>query len=465
MQDYILKYRPNVKKEYEENKKDYDNTLIYTMNLVKIAKMAGQVINNCENGHIYFVGRSLEILYDTLMSLFNNLPEWQDKIAVLPLSMKDYIDDHAALVGLAEHLERHKMDPKSIIGRSRKTILVDVVYAGRTFHNLYDLYREWAQQEGIDPESLFLKLKIIAFVSDITKKDEMEHIENNIASGIVDLEDNETKKIKSKAYHKIFIDEAFWRDFADKNDKYKLTNSFDESVMSWYAYDIFDVFNDLPEDELKGGEGSVTCNATIYGVFQRDYYRQMVINEMRKGPYHTPELKHESEDMAWHRNIMSRINKKTPSKTHDNHNPFGQVNFKGPKNKRKSQKKDIRKQITDKEQRQLKDIENKVDKIVNQVHNAKEGYLSFKMAELPPQVRNRIVENNMFILKRDDDLTIYDSEKFELEDLAATYDYSFMGIFPHKNQVNPDYKSKKFAKKEMELITYFNGTEKLLFKK
>lgn len=456
MQDYILKYRPNVKKEYENNKEKYDGS-VALINLRGIAKMTGQIINNCENGHIYFVGRSLEVLYDTMMSLFNNLPEWQDKIAVLPLSMKDYINDDKALVGLTEHLERHKMDPKSIIGRSRKTILVDVVYAGRTFNNLFDFYVYWAKKEGIDPDSLFLKLKIIAFISDITKKSEMEYIENNIASGIVGTEDGKGKKFKSKAYHKIFIDETFWREFADKNEMYKLTESFDEMQMVWYAMDAFEGWTystDIPEVNLKGGEGNVKYNAQVYADFQNEGCREMVIDEMRKGPYHTPELKHESEDMAWHRNIMSRINKKTPSKTHDNHNPFGQVNFKkrvGGKNKRKSQKKDIRKQLTDKEQRQLKDVENKVDKIVQQVHNTEEGYLPFKLNDLPAQIRNRIVEHNMFILKRDDDLTVYDSDKFELEDLAATYDYSFMGIFPHKNQVNPDYKSKKFTEKILKV--------------
>ena len=85
MQNHILKYRPDVKKIYEEKVKGKEITHHSYIDLTCLANLAAQVINNCENGHIYFIGRSMEILYDILNSLFSNLPEWQDKISLLPL--------------------------------------------------------------------------------------------------------------------------------------------------------------------------------------------------------------------------------------------------------------------------------------------------------------------------------------------------------------------------------------------
>lgn len=372
----------------------------------------------------------MQVLYDVLMSLFSDLPEWTDKISIFPLSMRMRVDLPKTIISLREHMTRHKLDPKSVISRSRKTVFVDIVHSGHTFMYLYDWYYEWAKELGIDPESLFLKMKIIAILKDNDTKTHKKCIENNIAESITHQWDGvQVKKFNEKALKYIYIDEKIWKEWGDEYEEFKLTESFGEWEMSFYYDCLNDNYEDfyyLPEDACISYKSHYN-NTIVYAMFQQPKYRKMVMELMRKNHKHTPELKHESEDMAWHNNILSRINKKTPSKTHNNHSFNGQVNFKGNKNKRK-----------------LKDIENKVQKIVSKLHSIEDGYLTFKIQELPPDIRNRIVEHNMFILRKGDELVIYDSNKFELEDLKATYDNCFMGIFPHKNIVNPNYKSKKF---------------------
>lgn len=450
MSDQVLKYRPNIAKEYLNNKKYYDQltplkeTKENQILLDGLANLASQVLNYSENGNIYFVGRSLELLYDVISSLLSNLPDHQEKISLLPLSMKEGQPGNFASVGLEEHFIRHHVDPQSIIKRSRKTVLVDVVFMGRTFSNLCEYYYFWAKRLGINPDDLFLKLKIIAIISKENPKEDIQDLEADIANSL-DWDDYfEKVKMNHKFFTKIFIDETFWRECADNHDRFKKTESFDDWVMKEYALSLFGYDSDLPEDSIKcsttGGP-----NTVIYARFQQPKYREKVIQLMRKGRYHLPELKSESESMSWHRSIVSRIKSKTPIKVHNNHSKDGQVNFRkrpGGKNKKRPEKKT--KSLNPKEERILASVLNRVQKIKEKVRNNSDGYVAFKIQELEPQVRNRLVEHNLFIIRRDDTLTIYDMDKFAVEDLKGTYD-SFVGIFPHSNQVNPDYQSKKFT--------------------
>lgn len=450
MTDHKFKYRVDIAKLYQEEKEKTQKLNIIKkeedlkkeeIRLSGFANLSAKVINNCENGYIYFVGRSLEGLYDAMRSIFSNLPHWDQKISLFPLSLSEVDMDEFLVVemyALQDHMKKHYLDPESVIQRSEKTILVDIVHQGRTFTKLFDFYQLWCLESNQSFQDFMKKIKIITIFSFDNAgviKDFQELLA--ITIGIDDI------KLKKLMTH-ILINEDFWRDCGD-NDDLKLTLSFDDiSMFCYYQMMMDEDLDTKPPESIIDGMNSrwASENIRIYAKFQEAKYRKMVSELMRKNRFKRPELKNKSSDpMAWWRSILSHINKTTPVKTHNNKNQVSFKKRKGGKNKARPEKKNNR--PTPKEARMQKALENRVEKIVNEVLSLEDGYKGYYIKDLEPYVRNRIIEENFFILRRDDTLTVYNQEKYSLEDLSETYDNNFVGLYSGV-AFNHDLKSKKF---------------------
>ncbi|GAA1602367.1 MULTISPECIES: hypothetical protein [Kribbella] len=113
-----------------------------------LIRCAARVLGQCGNGELYFVGRSVDSLFDLLSGALADT-EWSSRLHPLPLSL--FGSDGQALTGgelrqLRTNLAADGLAPAELM-RGRPTVFVDLVHEGSTFENLYAVLRRWADDE------------------------------------------------------------------------------------------------------------------------------------------------------------------------------------------------------------------------------------------------------------------------------------------------------------------------------
>ncbi len=116
--------------------------------LDELVECAGRVLAQSAGGDLYFVGRSVDSLYDLLSGALVGTA-WEERLHPLPLSLYGY-DGQAfnplELRQLRTNLTAAGLAPAELM-RGRPTVFVDLVYQGSTFGNLYAVLREWVDDE------------------------------------------------------------------------------------------------------------------------------------------------------------------------------------------------------------------------------------------------------------------------------------------------------------------------------
>ncbi|GAA0429133.1 hypothetical protein Aca07nite_37400 [Actinoplanes capillaceus] len=118
---------------------------------------AGKVLARSRNGDLFFVGRSLDSMFDLLGGVFTG-PAGVQRLYRLPLSFqrpgvgfgrrwRRRPLKPAEVVQGRRFLEAVGLTPYELARRDRPVVLVDVVYAGETFTELFTLIRDWIEQE------------------------------------------------------------------------------------------------------------------------------------------------------------------------------------------------------------------------------------------------------------------------------------------------------------------------------
>jgi len=113
----------------------------------RLVTCAGKVIARSGDGDLFFVGRSLDSMFDLLGGALDDTP-WRARLHRLPVSLAGTRRLHSGhhrrfrliLTGLG-------LDPRSLARRRRPATFVDVVSSGSTFSMLYSLLRDWIGQE------------------------------------------------------------------------------------------------------------------------------------------------------------------------------------------------------------------------------------------------------------------------------------------------------------------------------
>lgn len=118
---------------------------------------AGKVLARSGNGDLYFVGRSLDSMFDLLSGVLAD-PVGEQRLYRLPLSFQ------RAAVGSGRRWRRRPLSPAELVQgrrflaavgltpqalarRDRPAVLVDVVDFGSTFTELFTLIRDWIDRE------------------------------------------------------------------------------------------------------------------------------------------------------------------------------------------------------------------------------------------------------------------------------------------------------------------------------
>ncbi|MGZ0146451.1 hypothetical protein ACXJJ3_05225 [Kribbella sp. WER1] len=113
-----------------------------------LIRCAARVLGQCGDGELYFVGRSVDSLFDLLSGALADT-EWCSRLHPLPLSL--FGSDGQAFTGgelrqLRTNLAADGLAPAKLM-RGRPTVFVDLVHEGSTFENLYAVLRRWADDE------------------------------------------------------------------------------------------------------------------------------------------------------------------------------------------------------------------------------------------------------------------------------------------------------------------------------
>lgn len=128
-----------------------------------LVECAAKVLARSEDGDLYFVGRSVDSVFDLLGGA---LPD-PARLHLLPLSTA--LVDHplldrlhpAEVAQLRANLAAHGLSPAALARGSRPIVFADVVSTGRTLKQLLDVLRDWAADDRADWPAVLRRVRIV----------------------------------------------------------------------------------------------------------------------------------------------------------------------------------------------------------------------------------------------------------------------------------------------------------------
>ncbi|HET6742660.1 MAG TPA: hypothetical protein VFH76_27160 [Kribbella sp.] len=130
--------------------------------LDELIECAARVLAQCGDGELYFVGRSVDSLYDLLSGALAETG-WGERLHPLPLSLYGLSGqgfNAEELRQLRTNLTAEGLAPAELM-RGRPTVFVDLVYQGSTFENLYAVLRDWIEDERAQWDVIRRQLRFV----------------------------------------------------------------------------------------------------------------------------------------------------------------------------------------------------------------------------------------------------------------------------------------------------------------
>lgn len=144
--------------------------------LDELVLAAGKVLARSGGGHVVFVGRSLDSMFDLLSGALSGI-SGAPTLARLPVSFaRPFVPrgrwgGHSSVLTpgqihrVRDILREIDAAPAAIVTRRRPTAFVDVVHRGSTFTDLYGVIRDWLDEERTDRSSARRKLRFVGVTS------------------------------------------------------------------------------------------------------------------------------------------------------------------------------------------------------------------------------------------------------------------------------------------------------------
>lgn len=129
----------------------------------ELVRCTARVVAFSDNSDLYFVGRSLESMYDFLSGLLFDT-SWRDRLNLLHFSMSRVEEDEVkpqALNAMKQYMAQIGLAPAKIAQRERPLTLVDIVATGETFGKLVRILKDWCLQTNRDWVAVQHKMRII----------------------------------------------------------------------------------------------------------------------------------------------------------------------------------------------------------------------------------------------------------------------------------------------------------------
>jgi hypothetical protein len=136
---------------------------------------AGKVVARSGNGDLFFVGRSLDSMFDLLGGALHRTA-WRDRLHRLPVSFavagrrvgqrwRPGRIGQAELARARRMLDDLGLSPYTLARRDRPATFVDVVHGGSTFTKLFHLLRSWIERDREPWNVIRRKLRFIGITS------------------------------------------------------------------------------------------------------------------------------------------------------------------------------------------------------------------------------------------------------------------------------------------------------------
>ncbi|MFV2022630.1 hypothetical protein [Micromonospora sp. LOL_023] len=140
-----------------------------------LVSCAGKVLARSGNGDLYFVGRSLDSMFDLLGGVFAG-PVGVQRLYRLPLSFQRSAArsgsrwrwrplTRAEVTQGRQFLGAVGLTPHALARRDRPAVLVDVVHRGATFTELFTLLRDWIDADREPWPVIRRKLRFVGVTS------------------------------------------------------------------------------------------------------------------------------------------------------------------------------------------------------------------------------------------------------------------------------------------------------------
>ena len=132
----------------------------------ELVRCTARIIAFSDNSDLYFVGRSLESVFDFLSGVLLDT-SWAGRLNLLHFSMSDTTEKQVrqmypqALSSMRRYLAHIELAPGQIAQRERPVAFVDIVATGATFGNLIGLLNNWCAQTNRDWGAVRHKLRLV----------------------------------------------------------------------------------------------------------------------------------------------------------------------------------------------------------------------------------------------------------------------------------------------------------------
>jgi hypothetical protein len=136
--------------------------------LDELIRCAARVLGQCGNGELYFVGRSVDSLFDLLSGALSET-DWASRLHPLPLSMAQSWQHQGPFTAveirqLRTNLAASGLAPADLM-RGRPTVFVDLVHEGWTFERLYAVLANWIDDEQAQWDVIRRQLRFVGITS------------------------------------------------------------------------------------------------------------------------------------------------------------------------------------------------------------------------------------------------------------------------------------------------------------
>lgn len=193
--------------------------------LDSLAECAGKVLARSGNGDLFFIGRSLDSMFDLLSGAFAGSVS-APQLRRLPLSFQRPWEPSgrgwrrrpltSAEITRARHLlATAGLAPQSLARRPRPAVFTDVVHQGGTFTELFALLQDWIKEEHAQWDVIRLKLRFIGVT-----------IRHKTSPNTARWQQQEswTRLLPARAVQNVSLDRPVWTYLADT--QVKLTRSY-----------------------------------------------------------------------------------------------------------------------------------------------------------------------------------------------------------------------------------------------
>lgn len=296
-----------------------------SMYIDQLYRLIANILNVCQNGHLFFIGRSGEYAYYILKGALSRMKTWDDKLHLVPFSNKMYPESYSDLThvqadSIESHLRHHKLDPDSIIRRKCKTCIVDFTWTGSTFDTLTVILEKLCNKNKLDMQGMRSKVETIAIINDLIyargyHEDTFEkaHYINFFGNG-------------ANSFHMINIEYNFWCYCGDYGSKSMTSYTAD---LWGKSTNVKDPVHGNNEDEWDRDNNRVKGKSLItkyYNLGLSLLGRKKIAKEMGKKI---------SMKYTWFRSLALAIKSNKPIKIHDSVHQVNMKKTKKPKTKYK----------------------------------------------------------------------------------------------------------------------------------